>query len=140
MRIGSLASDACKEAAVPWNAACTLSGMFKSFCALLIASVASPREAPGARLKEIVTTGNCPWRLTDSGAFCASKWVKALRGTAPPPETVTGAGFADPVAVLLELEEDGPDALLPEPPPGSTNPFDGVWPLVELVPLAAVRT
>ena len=27
------------------------------------ACTASPREAPGARLKEMVTAGNCPWRL-----------------------------------------------------------------------------
>ncbi len=45
---------------------------------------ASPSDAPGARLNEIVTTGNCPWWLTASGAVVVSIWVKALSGTEPP--------------------------------------------------------
>ena len=57
---GSFASDAMKACAVPWNDACTLNGMFISFCAASMAFVASPNAAPGARLNEIVTAGNCP--------------------------------------------------------------------------------
>ena len=48
-----------KAAAVPWKAATMLSGMLIS-CCFIDRVVASPREAPGARLKEMVTTGNCP--------------------------------------------------------------------------------
>ena len=53
-----------------------------------MASVAWLSAVPGARLKEIVTAGNCPWWLIDSGCVgsvvqCAS----AESGTSPP---VTG--------------------------------------------------
>ena len=71
---------------------------------LLIASVASPSDASGARLNEIVTTGNWPWWLTASGAVVDSKWVKALKGTAAPLMPLT-AGRVDVVDVVLA---DGP--------------------------------
>jgi hypothetical protein len=44
IKSGSFASDAWKEAAVPWKAACTLSGRLISRSTFWIASVASPRE------------------------------------------------------------------------------------------------
>ena len=44
-----------------------LAGNPISFRAFSIASVASPSEPCGARLNEIVTTGNCPWWLIASG-------------------------------------------------------------------------
>src|SRR5690242_2232474 len=80
-----------------------LSGICRSCRALSIAAVASPSDASGARLNEIVTTGNCPCRLIESGELCSSKCAIALSGTAEP-LLPTGAGFADPVlppAVLV---------------------------------------
>src|SRR5580704_18061636 len=49
-----------------------------------IARVASPSEAPGARLNESVTTGNCPWWLTASGAFVVFIRTKVEIGTGGP--------------------------------------------------------
>ena len=102
---GSLLSDASKDAAVPWNAACTLIGMPMSFCAFSMASVAAPSEAFGARLKEIVTTGNCPWWLTASGALVDSKWVNALRAVPrcpyPVPDGAVAAATAPPVSRVI---------------------------------------
>ena len=73
-----------------------LSGIPRSFCTLSIALVASPREAPGARLKEIVTTGNWPWWLMESGALADSKCVNVPSGTAAPLIAVTAEGVAEP--------------------------------------------
>src|SRR5580692_2370275 len=87
-----------------------LSGIWRSFWILSIAAVASPKEAPGARLKEIVTTGNCPWRFTESGALLSSKWVKALRGTAAPFDAETGVGLAEPAVAMLVV---GPAPFAP---------------------------
>ena len=49
-----------KEAAVPWKSAWRLAGMFMSFCTLVIAVIAPPSAALGARLKETVIAGNWP--------------------------------------------------------------------------------
>ena len=84
-----------------------LIGIFMSFCTCSIAFVASPSEALGARLKEIVTTGNCPWWLTDNGAVRDSQCVKALSGTAAPLSAGTANGLAEPV-VAFELVPVGP--------------------------------
>src|SRR5580698_202185 len=99
IKIGSFCSEAWNEAAVPWKAACTLSGMPISRCASSIARVASPSDALGARLNEIVTTGNCPWWFTESAADRVSKCVNVLSGTALPFTAVTAAGFAEPELV-----------------------------------------
>ena len=48
-------------------------------CALSIAVTASPSEAPGARLKDSVTTGNCPWWFTASGAVTRSNMRERAR-------------------------------------------------------------
>ena len=48
------------------------------------AFTASPSEAPGARLKESVTTGNWPWWFTVMGTAFSSTRLKALSGTWPP--------------------------------------------------------
>ena len=79
-----LTSDARKARAVPWNPAWMPRGMPRSSFARSIARTASPSETPGARLKETVTTGNCPWWLIASGARDASMRVKAERGTTAP--------------------------------------------------------
>jgi len=50
---------------LPWM----LAGMFICFSVVSNASTASPRAAPGARLNDIVSAGNCPWRVTTSGPF-----------------------------------------------------------------------
>ena len=50
----------------------------------LMVSAASLSATPGARLKETVTDGNCPWWFTASGAVLGSNWVIALSGTSPP--------------------------------------------------------
>ena len=49
-----------KAAAVPWNSYCRLGGKCMFVATLSIAVMAPPSEASGARLKEMVTAGNCP--------------------------------------------------------------------------------
>jgi hypothetical protein len=49
----------------------------------LIASTASPSEAPGARLNETDTAGNWPRWLIDSGAVCSTTLAMAPSGTCP---------------------------------------------------------
>ena len=61
-------SDALKASAAPWSFTCVLAGRPMSRCAASTAFTASPSDAPGARLKEIVAAGNWPMRLTTSGA------------------------------------------------------------------------
>src|ERR1700760_2609367 len=89
-----------------------------SFCALSIAFVAAPSEAFGARLNEIVTTGNWPWWLTESAPLFISKCVKVLSGTAPPFTEAIGVGFADPALTELLVDAEGlgsaDEAELPE--------------------------
>ena len=55
-----LESEFRKDAAVPWKSACKLAGMCMSFCTLVMAEIAPPSAALGARLKETVMAGNCP--------------------------------------------------------------------------------
>src|ERR1700733_13909990 len=57
--------------------------MFISSFTRFTAFTASPNEPPGARLKDRVTTGNCPWWLTVMGALVISRCVKVLSGTWP---------------------------------------------------------
>src|ERR1017187_9854732 len=64
-----------------------------SFSACWMAFVASPREAPGARLNESVTTGNCPWWLTARGAFVVCIFTNVEIGTGGP-LVVAAAAFA----------------------------------------------
>src|ERR1700733_6120913 len=58
-----------------------------------MARVASPREAPGARLNESVTTGNCPWGLTARDALPDCIRTKVESGTGVP-LVVAVAAFA----------------------------------------------
>src|SRR5580693_6523590 len=55
-----------------------------SFSTCWIAFVASPSDAPGARLNESVTTGNCPWWLTARGVFTDCIFMKVESGTGAP--------------------------------------------------------
>src|SRR5260370_33673958 len=74
-----------------------LKGIPMSRCACSIAFVASPKEPFGARLKEIVTAGNCPWWVTARGAVRGLKWLNVLSGTAAPLTVVVAMGLAEPV-------------------------------------------
>src|SRR5579859_3961582 len=84
---------------------------------LLMASMACPSEALGARLNERVTTGNCPWWFTVMGALISSKCVKAASGTWPPlgnfdEEAIGPLPTGLPVAAADELPEDEVEARL----------------------------
>jgi hypothetical protein len=52
------------------------------FCSVSMVVMALPSDAFGARLKETVIDGNCPWCVMESGSVVVSKWEKALRGMA----------------------------------------------------------
>src|ERR1017187_2491530 len=101
----------------------------------------------GARLKESVTTGNCPWWLTVMGTEVICTVVKAESGTwLPEAKMAEEAGVlpktlleAEPVALLEPPAEEDPGveltgpreiALLLEPP--ATTP---VPPEVEPMPV-----
>ena len=79
-----LVSEAPKAWAVPWKPVLRLGGTSMSLRAFWTAFTASPRETPGARLKDTVAVGNCPWWFTARGAVRVSTRVKALMGTEPP--------------------------------------------------------
>ena len=66
---GSLASEVWKAAAVPWKLASMVGGKLMARCALLIASVAWPKDTLGARLNDNVTAGYWPWWLTAKGVL-----------------------------------------------------------------------
>src|SRR5260370_37969704 len=78
----SLEREFLKAAAAPWKSALRLAGIFKSRRTLSMAEIALPSAAPGARLNDNVTTGNCPWRLIERGEDFRSKRVNTLKGTA----------------------------------------------------------
>src|SRR3979409_2222619 len=77
----SLDREALKAAAAPSKSPCRLAGILRSVRTFSTAVIALPRAAPGARLKDTVTEGNCPWWLMESGEFTLSKCVNALSGT-----------------------------------------------------------
>jgi hypothetical protein len=87
-----------------------------SFWAFSIAFVAAPRDAPGARLNETVTTGNWPWWFTDSGPLLISKCVNVLSGTAAPLIDDTAPGAAEPVLTAVFVVALGLDVEVAEPP------------------------
>ena len=88
-----------KRRAEPWNSACMPAGNVNWSLRRLMTSTASPREAPGARLKESVTTGNWPWWLTVIGTAVNSRWLNALKGVCPVVgNTIEVAGADDTVA------------------------------------------
>ena len=79
-----------------------------SFCTLVIAVIALPSAAFGARLKETVIAGNCPWWLMESGSLARSKCVNALSGTA---------------LLFAELEVVFADEFDPVDPPDGDSAF-----------------
>src|SRR5579871_6334432 len=119
MRSPWLVREFLNAAAVPWNSACTLGGILRSRWIRSTADIALPSAALSARLKEIVTAGNCPWRVMESGDRTRSRVVKALSGTA----------FAE-LELLVTLAAGGP--LAPTPVSialfgGISTPEEGVY-------------
>src|SRR5580698_6709508 len=81
--------------------------MCMSFCTLPTAVIALPSAPFGARLKDTVTAGNCPWWLMESGSAVCSKCEKALSGTALlVTELVAPAEFA-PVPNVEKAFDEG---------------------------------
>src|ERR1700685_4811982 len=118
----SLDREFSKAAAVPWKLACTLAGKFMFFAVLLMASMASPREALSARLKETVTEGNWPWWLIDSDSVPGSMWVKAPRGTALlGVELVLVLAELDPVVLVVVARAPAGGVSMPEEGVKSTD-------------------
>ena len=77
-----------------------------SFCTLSTAVIALPSAPFGARLKDTVTAGNCPWWLMESGSVVCSKCEKALSGTALlVTELVAPAEFAPVPSVEKAFDE-----------------------------------
>ena len=54
--------------ALPWKVPISDAGICISRSACWMACVAVPSDPPCARLKLMVTAGNCPWWLIDSGS------------------------------------------------------------------------
>src|SRR5258706_2382727 len=101
----SLEREFLKAAAAPWKLALRLAGSFRLCRTLSMAEIALPKAAPGARLKDIVTTGNCPCRLIERGEVLRSQRVNAFKGTAFAPlellvRVVTVDGVAPMPAVM----------------------------------------
>src|SRR5271157_1169656 len=94
MSRGSFASESLNAWAVPLYDPVIVVGTPALPSASLITLTASPSATPGARLKERVTEGNTPEWFTDRGAVAARKWVKAARGTMPPPAEETYTFFS----------------------------------------------
>src|SRR5271170_2123219 len=101
MRRGMLERELRNDAAVPWKSACRLAGMCMSFCTLVMAVIAPPSAAFGARLNETVIAGNCPWWLIESCWVLVSKCEKAPRGTAL---LITELEVPAELAPLLDVE------------------------------------
>src|SRR5260221_183427 len=103
--------------------------------------VAPPSEAPGARLKEIVVTGNCPRWLTATGVDVVSMWAKLARGmicSRVPASCATGwvvpgVDEVDDVAVgavepsVACAAPAAPTAGVPVPPLLAVLPLGEAW-------------
>src|SRR5450755_4877599 len=75
-------------------------------CVCSISLVASPSAAPGARLNDIVTAGNCPWWATASDVLVGPKCANADKGTCAPVEAgVAVTGGVDVVADVAVVAE-----------------------------------
>src|ERR1022692_2685548 len=110
----SLASEPRNAAAAPSNWICALAGRPIAACVFWIAVTASPSEAPGARLNEIVADGNWPMWLTTSGVARSLMRAMAVSGT------------CSDAWVLA------PDALAEDvvPAPGAASAADALPPVV----------
>ena len=84
MSHGSLESDAPNACAVPWKLAWTPDGRPICRVAASTTLTASPSAASGARLKESVVAGNCPWWVTASGVGVAETLAMLGSGTSAP--------------------------------------------------------
>ena len=82
---GSPASEVRNACAVPWKVPSTEAGRPSPCSIRSICATASPRDAPRARLNEIVTAGNWLWWLLASGATgTVSSLTRVDSGTAVP--------------------------------------------------------
>src|SRR6202142_1891369 len=82
-RIGSVARDCWYACRVPAKNPLMVDGNPILFCMSLIASVASLRERPGARLNDTVTEGKTPVWLTWMGVVLDLAVATALMGVQP---------------------------------------------------------
>src|SRR5690242_9002773 len=112
-----------------------LAGMCRSFLTRSTALMASPSETPGARLKDSVTTGNCPWCVIAIGTATVCVLLKALSGItlplgnacvdagAAPEKGLEPAEYKDPddaVAAATSAELAGPLGAVLVVPPATT--------------------
>src|SRR5271156_7099254 len=86
----SFDSEDWKACAAPWKLIPKLAGSSISLSAALIPSTAPPSEAPGARLNEIVVTGNCLRCEICNGERCTESLEIASSGTCPVVEADEG--------------------------------------------------
>ncbi len=93
IRIDSLASEDSNACAVPWKLGSMLAGMPSSWVACLMCSTAAPSDAPGARLNDMVTTGNWLWWLITIGDGFSEAVTNPWSGA--------GAIAAAPVSAVL---------------------------------------
>src|SRR5580700_4990371 len=82
----SLVSEDSNAELAPRKLAIKLVGSFISCCTVRISRTASPSDAPGARLNEIVEAGNWPRCPIRKGVSLIEKVEIADNGTCPAPE------------------------------------------------------
>ncbi len=107
-----MASDDSNAWAVPWKLGSMLAGMPSSWVTCLICSTAAPSDAPGARLKESVTTGNWLWWLIVMGDGIGVARISEPSGA--------GASAAAPVRAVLVPASAMVDARLADADPIGT--------------------
>src|SRR5437667_11589317 len=108
----SLASELRKTAAVPSNSVWMLVGSAIFATTSSICFVAAPSDVPGARLNEMVATGNCSRWLMATGVVLVSMRAKLLSGmicSRVPESCCTGCAVPGVPAELLEVDLDPPD-------------------------------
>src|SRR4029079_14441047 len=120
MRSSVLSSEARKASAAPWKLVRMLPGTRISFSAFSIASTASPSEARGARLKEIVVGAKWARVLIEREPERSVTFATAERGTCdvPLPEAIGAAAPEEspplPAPPVVEdAAEIAADALTP---------------------------
>src|SRR5665213_4452627 len=108
----SLARDDSKACAVPWKLGSMLAGMPSYWVTCWICSTAEPSDAPGAKLKESVTTGNWLWWLIVMGDGTKVPVTKLRSGA--------GGRAAAPVSAVLVPASAMVDAKLADAEPIGT--------------------
>src|SRR5215470_12132217 len=101
MRRGSLAREASKASAAPWKRVIKLGGRPIFFSTSRMAVTASPKEARGARLKEMVAAGNWARWLICSGARRSVTAAMAKSGTWPPTLVDEGKKIEENAAIVF---------------------------------------